>query len=231
MYTGWQCMPKKGYNMIPEIFWMWDRASKNRIENWASNSGAYKVVTFGNPWIAVNNHGLIKRKKTEDAIFLKKENRKKFVILLALQPFKNITECFPDFLQRFIHENDQLFWAVRKHPRMIIKDEELSHYFDGRAFDIEQSTQLQLFDILPKIDIVFTYYSTVAFEAHYFKKKVVIIHPEGKKVMSEMIKSGDFKYAETVQDLHAAITEEPHVRTPNSFTNIDLMRFHLKRII
>ena len=44
MYTHWMNVPKNGYELIPDIFWLWGDVPKSRIEKWSKNTSKHKVV-------------------------------------------------------------------------------------------------------------------------------------------------------------------------------------------
>ncbi|MCX2745194.1 hypothetical protein OO013_15040 [Mangrovivirga sp. M17] len=112
------------FEMLPDIYWVWDKVSGKNIENWISPNK--KVIYGGNPWI-----DFLKEK----SILI---NIDKPVILITVQPLNPVLE--KDILEVIYKSSDRYEWWIRYHPRMTLSEKN----------DFE--TELKEFNILKKVN-------------------------------------------------------------------------------
>jgi len=99
-------VPFKGFNVLPEYFWVWEYSSYKNINNWTYDS-IHKTILGGNPWIEyINANKSLNMIKTVN----------KPMILYTLQPLKPM---LPDYLIEVIKSTCEKYsWWLRLHPRM-----------------------------------------------------------------------------------------------------------------
>ncbi len=223
MYTHWSKLPKTGYDLLPEYFWMWGEKSAERIRKWADGTSRHRVLVGGNPWLsycvnesAVHDDWKIDMEQLEE--LSGKYSRK---VLVSLQP---IPDYFPGYLVEAIKKSKDIFWLIRLHPKMLDKKEAIGNLLgNSAAYDIEKSTSIPLYTLFKSVDVNITFWSTVAYEALAFGVLSVIVHPNGREAMKEYIEKGIFLYAGNPTDIIDAVRDsvKTGVREDISYIDID----------
>lgn len=103
-YANWSNMPEQGFNLLPNIFWVWDDASGKLLKRWIEKGGNHRIIIGGNPWLDyVNGQANTKYEFPED----------KSIILYTMQ-YREIEEYILDAIEL---TPDTYQWWVRLHPR------------------------------------------------------------------------------------------------------------------
>jgi hypothetical protein len=197
MYTHWQNIPAQGYELIPDLFWMWGNIPKERIDNWAKNSIKHKVVVGGNLWMTY-----LSEKEHEVSGIKEFYNQSQTHILISLQG----DQFFPRFLiETIAASSNDIIWHFRDHPRLSISRqlrESIAHY---ENVEIDFSSQAPLYELLKVSDIHLTGYSTVAFEAQNFHVPTVFTHINALNGYAQLINKNGLFYAEDSIELMSRI--------------------------
>lgn len=226
--NGWANVPKNGYELLPSHYWMWGQESVKRKQDLCA-SEYHQAFVGGHPWLSAwlqNKFGEKTIKKTEDNI----------TVLLALQPIENPV---PDFLLDAIKESgDNVIWLVRLHPLMKKRQNEIEKRLesvDKNNCEIEEATSLPLYQLLKQTDYLITLWSSVAYEALYFGTHSIIIHDNGREIMSNYINQKIFSYTTTSKGLLDIISQKNEQQTRNDFsfieTNHKVIQNNLNKIL
>lgn len=179
-YANWDEIPATGYNVLPNLFWVWDEQSKQNIDHWANNTSSHKALLGGNPWCDFWK-GQLEHVETEDNS-----------ILYSLQPITT-KELFPDYLIDFIKTETDYKWRLRYHPRQASEQvAEIEAYlkqhgiFNRVTIEDALNTPLPLSIVKSRIGV--TNFSGVAIESADFGIPVIILHPYGEIAFSNLIK-------------------------------------------
>lgn len=197
MYTHWENIPSKGYELIPDTFWMWGEIPKKRIEIWAEKTTKHTALVGGNLWMTYfrDNEG-----ETKKIIECFKSDRTN--ILIALQGDK----FFPEFLLEGIKNNsDEIMWHFRDHPRIPISSRLKNKILQFPNCKIHSSSQMPLYELLKKIDIHITGYSTVAFEAQSFNIPTIFTHLDALRGYQELINKNGLFYVDSLESFNEII--------------------------
>jgi hypothetical protein len=187
MYTHWNNIPKKGYELIPDYFWMWGETSKKRITNWADKTTKHKAMVGGNIWVTFNRDRNINNENKLDYFIDGKIN-----ILISLQG----DQFFPHFLFESIKNNtDDFMWYFRDHPRLPISCDLRNKILKLSNCEIKISSQVPLYELFKSIDIHITAYSSVAFEAQSFNIPTIFTHDNALNGYKELINKNGLFYA------------------------------------
>jgi len=226
MYTHWENMPKKGYKIMPEYFWMWGRSSKERLDKWVEHQNYHQTIIGGNPWLAFRKISIDSelRKEKEISFFNKSKGIKN--VLISLQ----YTEDIPSFLMKAIKDSSEIKWCFRLHPRFIhelnVLEGILKKYqIDKTKYEIEYSTKLDYYELIKHMDFQITFWSTVAYEALVFGVPTIIIHPNGKEAMQEAIEDGVFYYTQNSEQILQIIKNKLIMKSDNKyieFNNVNI---------
>ncbi|MCU7799635.1 MAG: hypothetical protein KZQ70_05700 [gamma proteobacterium symbiont of Lucinoma myriamae] len=193
MYTNWENIPQKGYELIPDVFWMWGKISKNRIDKWAAKTDKHQAVVGGNIWMTYFLQKNISIDKIKKYYNIYNTN-----ILVSLQGDSFFPNYLLDIISNFSHNTS---WHFREHPRLPISSALRNKIESLDNTEIEFSSIAPLYDLLKLTDIHLTGFSTVAFEAQNFCVPTIFTHENALNGFHLMInKNGLFfskNYKET----------------------------------
>ncbi len=232
VYSHWTNVPRRGYELLPDFFWVWGEESKQNIQRWQPQGLKRNIpIVGGNPWLSQWVHSNRYDVACDEiSRFFKKLRHYKKIILFTLQP---LSEPFPEHLLNAMSRSpDSWIWLVRLHPLQKSNITHVDHLLRTKGvkhFEISNSSQIVLYSLLKRIDYHVTCWSSVCYEALYFNVPTVIIHPNGKLNYSEYIEKSIFKYAETDKQILSFIQtttskdmvneEIPYIETDPQKTN------------
>ena len=170
MYTNWHKIPKKGYDLLPNFFWVW---GKNQMieKNFLRNNSPHSYILGGKPWTGYNKlniKDLIKTLSKNEKIFIKKLKKFERVILITL------TSDLPKNIIQMIKKtkNRKWFWLIRKHPRHMNNiDYKNSFKKLFPNFEYLYSTKLSIYLLIFHSTHIITQTSSTILDARVFKKK------------------------------------------------------------
>lgn len=204
--TNWSKVPPHGYEMLPDFFWNWGEASRERIQKWAGKTTKHKAFVGGNLWLA---KWLKDGFQTDDCDEYDIEqlfpaNHKHLLISLQLWP-----DSFPEFLSNVLRNSPgDWFWHIRQHPRHKISEKELKRLLgngNNISYEFHSASDMPLYLLLKNIDLHLTGYSTVAFEAAQFWVPTIFYHPNARDGFTELFDDNFFYYAEDSEQLLSLI--------------------------
>lgn len=173
-------IPPEGYNLLPQIFWCWDDASKNDISSWTSLSKAHKVIQGGNPWL---EYLTVENKKN-------RETNGKRIILYTMQ-----LDSIEDFIVDAIRNTPEEYeWWLRLHPRKLsmrdniekkMVEEGLSH-----KVEIDKAISQPLPQILLSSYIHLSRYSGSIIEAAQLGVPNIILDKTGAEIYKDYVQNG-----------------------------------------
>ena len=197
MYSHWENYPIEGYDLIPDIFWMWSRANLPRIEQWTKHCKKHRVIVGGNPWLGYSiQHSNVAVLPEQ---FLRKIKTFNKVVLLSLQHSK-----IPKILIDAIDREENILWLIRLHPRFIhernVIETELSK-LSNQNYELAVANQMSIYNLFDVVDVQVTFWSTVAYESLAFDVPTIIVHENGQDAMSSYIEKGIFRYSENTKEI------------------------------
>ncbi len=227
MYTHWENIPQKGYELIPDIFWMWGDIPKKRIESWARNSKKHTAIVGGNLWMTY----LSQRKSTVENIgMFYQKNRTHILISLQGDAY------FPSFLLGAIaNSSSDVVWHFRDHPRLAISKELRKSIAQYENTEIEFTSQAPLYELLKLTDVHLTGYSTVAFEAQSFYVPTIFMHVNSLNGYKSLMNKNGLYYVENESDLMCVlgrlINESPYITPDYIVSDLAISRTSLSSIL
>jgi hypothetical protein len=197
-YGSWKNVPKQGFNILPQIFAVWDEYELMAIQSWSMHT-IHQAVLVGNMTMRLLE---IERKTT---LII---NHEKVNILITLQKNRDITKLISELLSK---DNDKFFWWIRSHPRMT-KNEVKSIYkfFQNqnlKNFNIKDASVTNLFYILNDMDVHITEFSTVTIQAAWFNVPTILTHKTGIDIFQNEIDAGKACYIEDADTIIERIVE------------------------
>lgn len=209
-YSGWQKFPPKGYEVMPDIFWCWGRASVADLMayNSALQSTA-QLLIGGNPWL---------NKWRPKDIFSRHSDPGSKNILITLQ------HEVSGILLDAIRKSPQVWtWVIRFHPIRSIKDRDadcaLFAATGHPGVKIARENDSLLYELFQKSDVHITESSTCALEAMAFGVGTIVVTDTaygqiGKFYFRSYIDRGVMCAADTAEELLAKV----HSMTPLAST-------------
>ncbi len=183
-YSGYSKIPQKGYNLLPDVFWVWNTLSALQLTNMVKAS-RHQVVKGGNPWINA--------KKAYAPMHI--ETNKRAYILITLQPNYDL----PNYLLKAIKETEDIYlWGIRFHPRQTVREKgnilsTIEVNCPPNAFDVKWANELSISDLLKQSALHISRYSGSIEEAADLGVFSIIIDPIGIDMYDSLIAEG---YAE-----------------------------------
>ena len=200
MYSNWTKIPKKGFDLLPKYFWMWEEIFARKIIEWTVGNNYHQVFVGGNLWLSYQKLMLVRSKKTS----LLKKTSNKIKILVSLQGDDFLPKFLLDFVKKYANEYD---WFFRDHPRLPISKKNRDFLNRYSALDINLSSNCALYELFKFINIHITGFSTVGYEAAAFNIKTVFIHSNAKEGLSNLFESSYFQFANNEELLFKSLNE------------------------
>jgi len=199
MYSGWNKIPKKGFDLMPDNFWCWGDVSCKHILKSSPNRKIHIPFVGGHTWISYyrNNLNPINRKPKDGIIH----------VLVTMQPPQGSNiERIPEFLINFLlSKNKNIFFTFRLHPNDSGGYEYCKRrlsYINDNFFSIDDGKS-NLYDLFNIATHHITSYSSCCYEAEFFNVPSLIYGLEGKKIYADEINDGVFAYTDgSVNDLN-----------------------------
>lgn len=210
-YGRWNKVPKGGFNLLPDYFWVWSELEASAINKWVISNG----IDIHNPFIG-GNLWLEMWKGTENALVSTYNNKFKYnlnvdnklVILLTLQPL-TFEEGYPEWLLNSINKSpDNWQWQIRLHPGMLHERDKVKKLFNPENKDkveIDVATDSLLPIILKNVDVHITSFSSTVIEAQDFGIYSIVIDYRGEECYRTKIDTGWIVTAYNEDELIKAI--------------------------
>ncbi len=181
-YSGWGKFPEKGYQILPDKIWTWDRVSNNLIEDWVKNQDYHEVFLGGMPWIDF---------LLEDDSSAFEFDTSKGIILYTVQR---------DYIEDYIYEAiektpNEYIWWLRLHPTKLDAMKDIEKQVNTRGLsdkvEINNATSLPLPIILINCSIHISAYSGSINEAAIMGVKSVLLEDIGVEAFQNLVLTGE----------------------------------------
>ena len=191
-YSKWLSIPKTGYLMLPRYFWLWDSKFENKFYPWIANQTYHETKIVGNLWF-----NFVKNNKD---LFPPCEilSKNKINVLVCLQKTH-----LPEIIRQCLIHDNKIIWHFRLHPRELHNRDKLNFLLNDLSFNynLDIANDFHLESLIQSVDVVITEWSTVAYEATLFKKKTIVIHPNGYNAFHDLILNNRIYYTEDFKKL------------------------------
>ena len=174
VFSGWNKIPKLGYNLMPKEYWVWDQESKLNLEKWSASQDDISVKLAGHPYLQYKHT---------------KENKRNLIVF-TMQTFL-LKRMIPQGIIKLMKEWDYK-WVFRLHPRNSFSISEVENYFnnqgvDNTIYEIEFSDQKPLSETLAKAVLHFTCFSGCMLEARSLGVSTILIDDVGYDMFKNYI--------------------------------------------
>jgi len=190
-YSNWLKVPKRGFNIMPREFWVWDQNSKINIEKWNKKVDLSQAKIFGQPYIAYWNNRQTKSEKAN----------KKEIILYTMQT--SPLELFSPKLINLIKMSDSK-WVLRLHPRNNVSIDEIEDFLSKNEINnntiIQDAIDEPLPEVLNRTVLHVTNYSGCTIEAKMMNVPTILIHNLGYEMFKMYLDDKSVHYIDQNED-------------------------------
>jgi hypothetical protein len=199
-YSGWEKSPPVGYEVMPDMFWVWGNSAARSLVETNRIIAPNSVIIGGNMWldqwtssVVPEMHHCIQEAQQLTAPF-------KEVILVTLQGHSIRVH---ELRQLIAQSPKEWLWLVRLHRdhlHEIDTTEELLQQSGHPHIIVRQATFMPLYALFQGVRVHLTWYSTCALEALAFGVPSIVLHPNSKTAFRTFLDAGVMLYAKHPQD-------------------------------
>ena len=217
-YSGWQKIPKDGYDLMPDFFWCWGKPSCDHILRDTPDRKKHIPFIGGYPWIKYYKEHIYEKKN--------KKNVCKFRVIFTLQTLGGShTESIPDFIVNFLtnlNSND-VYFNIKVHPNDY---DHAIDYTKNRLKNVSKdlysiiSNEVNLYDIFMNSTHHITACSSCCYEAHAFGLPTLLFGNEAREIYDYEIKNSIFTWTSgNILDLEKWLdnNKTPSLKESNSY--------------
>lgn len=184
-YGKWECVPKGGYELLPNIFWVWGEDEAKAIEKWNGEVGhIHKPFIGGNPWLDICDE---RPEVFYDSIIydsIKTIQQPKVKLLFCLSGLLGYGVTIPDWMLNFISNSPaDWLWLFRLHPCELSEREGIKSLLaklnSNAQIDVDIATDLPLPILMQNVDVHITHWSTTTIEAAIFGIPTIVVDEKG----------------------------------------------------
>ena len=193
MYSNWNKMPKNGFELLPDYFWIWGENQKNE-GIFKDLKTKHKYVVGGksqlNFW-EKNKKSLYQNIKYYQKNFLLKKNYKKTILFCST--FTKIPEIIFKIIKK--SPNDWL-WLIRAHPRHANLKKIKSQFENSKIKNVEIDfpSTVDLYFLLNNVSHVIVEFSSIIYDSLYFNVPSIVLQ-KNKNHFKKNLKSPKLKFS------------------------------------
>lgn len=192
-YSSWKNVPPRGYELLPDIFFVWGESEKKVIDKWCKNT-SHKAIIIGNP--AQYYFNKIIKKKLKYNLNTKQNS---INVLISLQNPRGLIDLYKKLI---VSNYNRIFWWIRLHPCMTKAEvQPIRNYISKLKrdnIDLEKASESPLYELLPIIDVHITENSMVVNDSLQFNIPSIVTHSTGAEYFENEINRNEvfFEYDE-----------------------------------
>lgn len=193
VYNHWQTLPKGGYKLLPDYFWVWGAYDQQKIEhNFPIDS--VRPIIGGYPWMSRQQDFFCSENLLEG-------NETTLFGVISLQDQKKFPEIFSEIVLSTL---GKIQWVVRRHPKhQNIKFDHLKDVvLSGKKYD-----ECNFSIILRKAKIHVTECSTSVIDADYFGVPSIVTGEQGFLNYRDFIENGSVVHIDSTSDVQKIIDD------------------------
>ena len=192
-YTSNQYHQPLFKEIVPDIFWVWDKLSKEYMNNsQIKDEASPDIIVGGNIryeyWYYQKNQCDQPLKPLSSSL----SSPQRYRVLFTHQ-YVNIIPH--NLIRAMLASDQQIEWIFRLHPQSSLLKETYEVFFAKMACNVtvELSTDISIFDRLANCDHLITEFSTTAIEALNFGIPVTLISDLGETLFENYLTEGKMK--------------------------------------
>lgn len=193
--ANWQNVPRKGYELLPDIFWCWSQRTADLIT--ASLPPTHRAIVAGNPKAALER-ALLKDTAPAEATPGRPQ------ILVALQ-YGADDLVKPHVLDAYLRTRDEVDWHFRLHPMGWERKGEAIRILGIEADALVTASRMPLQNQLAKMDLLLTNMSTIVNDARDIGVPAAVCTDQGAAFFDDLLRSGAITHVGDVEEVLASI--------------------------
>ena len=195
MYSGWNLIPRHGYQAMPDRFWCWGRPSYRHILEASPGREEHLPFVGGFPWLDYYRKEIANSTNSRRTT----PSHASRTILVTIQPIVNGNlEPIPDFLLSYLLQDARAndHFIFRCHPN----DKRGPDYCRARLAAVDPARYsldidgTNLYDQFLKGTHHITAFSSCCYEATAFGVPTLLYGPDSEALYSEEIAAGEFSW-------------------------------------
>lgn len=201
--ANWSCIPKAGYELLPDVFWCWSEDSAR----WVSTtiSSYHRAIAGGNP-----------KSVAEDALqdptiapdLPPKSNNKKPRVLVALQYGKN--QIVPAHVKlAYEATKDRVAWYFRLHPAGRDRLSEVVQILNVSASEILKFSDCTMRQAMVPMDVLLTDASTVVYESLDLGLRTAVWSSTGADYFSHLVEDRKLEVLISTEEVISFVSAPP----------------------
>jgi len=203
IYSHWSRVPEGGWDLLPQVFWVWGEESRENLEKWfPPEAGAHRAVVGGHRWVGWWQEDRVGAAADLPADLSARIARAERTVLVSLQPFD---DPLSPLLERAVRESPEgWLWLFRLHPHQRSRIDEIRarlHALGAARVEVDGTTRAALYALLRAADHHVTRWSSVCFEALCFGVPTTLVDPDGLQLFERFVRNGTFAYVDEVAGL------------------------------
>ncbi len=230
MYSNWAGIPRLGHQLLPDVFWTWDKESQSVLQKWMENTNYHRTLVGGNTWKTYNQNFLVnKNNKTKNNILF--DSHKKH-ILVSLQGASEFPKLMLEMIDLF---KDDVFWHFREHPTLRIDE------YPKRQIELQRNAKFHsrddytLDEVLNRVQLHVTSSSSVAIEAREYGVPTIFLSKSGLEGYRNYVDNKIMFYAKDIKNveklINRVLSKWKKNTIKNEYNTIEHHKKILKRII
>ncbi|KIC43335.1 hypothetical protein RA27_08660 [Ruegeria sp. ANG-R] len=185
--ANWAHTPKRGYELLPDVFWCWSEDSSQWISSTIANY--HRTIVGGNPKSAIEG-ALQDPASAPDLPPRSTDGRPR--VLVALQYGKN--ELIPTHVREaYETTKTSVAWYFRLHPAGRDRMAEAMQALDISAEEILRFSDCTEYQAMAPMDILLTDASTIVYRSQDIGLKTAVWSEMGAAYFSHLIQNGTLK--------------------------------------
>ena len=202
---GWSGVPARGFNVLPAVFWNWNRNDATHIASWA-RAPWHRSIVGGHPRL---DPLLDEEAPTGDVEY-------RHEVLVALQTTGGRSGLWDRLAEVIAAGPEDWRWWIRRHPAARPEDDRLyAKLVALRGSNIcVDAASLPLPTLLRHVTVIVSAASGVAAEAASFGVPAIFLSRDASGPFGDLIQSDHARVVEDMTTLLAAIAALPTRRQP-----------------
>lgn len=178
-YSRFTRVPLRGYNLLPDVFWVWDDSTEESLKEWLDLQTHHRVRQWGHPWVQYW------QRMADDA------PRAQSRVLYSLQPVGELLETY--VVEAMQQSYSDFHWCLRLHPRQQYALKELEERIKDAGLTnkvtIDDGLSSPLPQILAHTTVHLTRFSGAALEAAMLHVPTVFLDPLAQEYFPDLLTS------------------------------------------
>jgi len=215
-YGRWNNVPETGYEVLPNLFWVWSNLEAEAIKRWNSSvSEWHQPVVGGNLFLDLwrsSENEIVKYYDNE--IGNAKGNKKHLIHVLYTIGYED-ADKLRTILSTMRQTESLCYWWLRVHPGKLKERNSFKKWVRENRIsngEVDLATDLPLYALLRQMDLHLTFYSSSVFEAEDLGVPSVVVGDYGKELFSYQISTGWALPADTPEEIISGIKAQFHKR-------------------